>query len=818
MLSWLGPRLLARCSWSLLVLAFFAGGLRVAWNTAVDGPEQSIGLSSAAESDSDDNRADDRVRDTVAGIVRGPVEDRHGRRRVVVCVPSPDHALERSRRSRTSREPCIAASLTLDLDITASLLPGDGVVMTGTLRTPRGYRVPGAADMAEIARRRGHDLRLTGAELVSVEPAAERSWWRYPVIAQRRASQAIAVRGGDGHGNALVRAMVTGDRVSLDSDLEERFRRAGISHVLAVSGLHLAVVALLTFVVIRRLWATIPPLALRVEPALAAALIAAPVALGFTLMTGARVSTLRALLVVTVALLAAATTRRVRIIDALGLAAIALLVHDPDTLFDPSFQLSFAATATLALAQRSGARPGQWPGRAWHRARDLLRASIWATLATAPITAMAFGEVALAGIATNLIAVPLTELVVVPLGVMGCALSTLWSDGGGWLIDLAVLGASWLDGLARFIAERVPVTAVFPPGGRELAACAMIWASALAAVRGVLSRRAAGVAIAAGIVALFSLHAATAWWSPARRDHVRVTFLDVGQGDAAVVELPDGATWLIDGGGLPFVSNRVPPERRQRVAALPGERSVVRFLAHQRIDHIDRLIISHPHPDHYQGIRAVARHVSIAEIWIADPGPLAAPESTATPDDGSSFGALLAELQADGAQVMTPRLDQPYIDHGVALTALAPRYLGASATADPVSSVNDNSLVVRLDFAGRSVLFTGDIEHESEELLTRRHDDLRVDIVKVPHHGSRTSSTEALVAATRPTWAVISCGVANRFGFPAAEVEERWRRGGARVLRTDQLGAITAVITRDGELGLWSHDRSSHGPGADHSR
>ena len=773
-LLWLGPRLRARCGWTLVIVGFLAGGLRVALNPPLDGPDPPA-------------VTDQRTRTTVAGIVQGPMEDRHGRRHVVFC-------------GQLSR--CIAASVAIDEAI-AALLPGDRVVMTGYLRRPRGYRVPGAVDMAELARRRGYDLQLVGAEVIAVEPAAGGSGWRYPAIAQRRASRTIAARGGDPRGNALVRAMVTGDRAGLDPDLEEDVRRAGIAHVLAVSGLHLAVIAGLSFVVIRRLWATLPPLALRLEPALAAALIAAPAALGFTMITGARVSTLRALLVVLVALFAIATTRRVRIIDALGAAALVLLVHDPDTLFDPSFQLSFAATATLALARRPDPRPTRqrWPGRVWRRIRDLVHASLWATLATAPITALAFGEVALAGVASNLIAVPLTELIVVPLGVMGCALSALWSDGGGWLIDLAVLSASWLAGLAGVVSDRVPVATVFPPDGRELAVIAMIWVGAVAGVRGVLSRRATGLIVVAGILALMGYRAATTWWLPAQGDELRITFLDVGQGDAAVIELPGGATWMIDGGGLPFVSDRVAPERRQQVASLPGTRSVVRFLSHRRIAHIDRLIISHPHPDHYEGVRAVARYASIAEVWVAADG-------SGTPPSGSpSFRALMAELASRGTRVASPRLDRPTIAHGVTVTALAPRHLGPVATADPVSSINDNSLVIQLEFAGRSVLFAGDIERDGEELLTGRHRDLPVDIVKVPHHGSRTSSTRALVAATRPTWAVISCGVANRFGFPAAEVEERWRQAGARVLRTDQLGAITAVITRDGALGLWSHDR-----------
>jgi competence protein ComEC len=191
--------------------------------------------------------------------------------------------------------------------------------------------------------------------------------------------------------------------------------------------------------------------------------------------------------------------------------------------------------------------------------------------------------------------------------------------------------------------------------------------------------------------------------------------------------------------------------------------------------------------------------VDIDALWLARPHPGA----RAAP----SYRDLLAELRARGTRIVYPPLGRPLVQGGAQLVALAPRYLDGIAAADPVSSINDNSLVVRVAFAGRSVLFTGDIEKEGEELLMERYGDaLRADVLKVPHHGSPTSSTAAFAARVAPAWAVISCGLATRFGFPAPAVVARWQAAGARVLRTDRVGAVTVVISPDGGMRVEAFD------------
>ncbi len=721
--------------------------------------------------------ADDRALDTLRGHVSGPIEDGPRWRRFEL-----DTGAAR-----------VAVTAAADVEV----LPGDLVEVRGRLRTPRGYRVAGAFDRARFARARHQHAVLTApaGEVTHLAAADRVSLWRWPAALQRRLSAQVAAR-APGDAGGVVRAMSTGDRAGLRDELRDWFQSAGVAHVLAVSGLHLALVALLSFAAVRRGWAAVPALANRIDAARVAALVAAPLACLFTLVTGARPSTLRALLVVLLVLAGVALGRRARIIDAVGVAALLLLAWQPAILWDPSFQLSIAATTALALASGKPAPPPHgslWRRiamRCWRAARSLLRASAWATAATAPITAASFGTVAMGGVVANLIVVPLTELIIVPCGLLGAMLAGGWAPVGAALIGLAALAADVVIMASRWTAESLPAAAAPALHAWQSLLLLAAVGLAIAATRGRVGWRRAllgGVSMVA-VVAAGQLvrHELAPRWA----DELRVTFVDVGQGDAALVELPSGGVWLIDGGGLPFVAGERSAAERARIAESPGQHAVVPLLRERGIERIDVVILSHPHPDHYSGLRAVAAVVDIGELWDAKPHAAAPPSW--------EYQALRVELARRGVRLRHPPLGAALRDGDVTLRVLAPRYRRATA-ADPVADINDDSLVVAIERAGRRILFAGDVEGEGEERLVDRFGDaLAADIVKVPHHGSRTSSSAGFVAAVRPRLAVISCGLANRFRFPAAEVEYRWRNAGAQVLRTDLHGSITAIIDRRG--------------------
>jgi competence protein ComEC len=255
--------------------------------------------------------------------------------------------------------------------------------------------------------------------------------------------------------------------------------------------------------------------------------------------------------------------------------------------------------------------------------------------------------------------------------------------------------------------------------------------------------------------------------------------------------------WLVDAGG--FAS-----ARDVAAASAPG-RTIGRVLAAYGHDRIDVAMISHPHPDHYLGL--VGLDVPIGELWFA-------PEIDHVPATGlASFASTIAGLVARGTRIVLPPLGVAREQAGVELVTWAPHYqpepdAPTVLAADPVRTVNDNSLVVAVRFRGRTILFTGDIEAEGEAALVAAGLG-RVDVVKVAHHGSRTSSTPAFVAATRPEIAVISCGRANQFGFPAASVVARWRGVGADIARTDTDGTVTITVNAAGGIAV---DRFVHAP------
>jgi competence protein ComEC len=269
-------------------------------------------------------------------------------------------------------------------------------------------------------------------------------------------------------------------------------------------------------------------------------------------------------------------------------------------------------------------------------------------------------------------------------------------------------------------------------------------------------------------------------WARRHDPSLRVTFLDVGQGDAAVIEAPGGAVVLVDGGGSFDDSFDT------------GERIVEPFLRARGISRVDLVALSHPHPDHLNGLRRILRRFPVGALWTSG-------------DDGHNpeYTHLVALAREHGVPTPVPA---PSALGGARLEPEGPFIASAAGEAigpPPGLSVNDASLVLRLSFAGRAVLFPGDLEADGEgELVGRRAvgQPVAADVLKVPHHGSRTSSSDELVDAVHPALAVISLGWRNRFHFPAPEVLQRYAARGARVLRTDRDGAVTVTLAPDGRV------------------
>ncbi|HEV7558844.1 MAG TPA: ComEC/Rec2 family competence protein, partial [Kofleriaceae bacterium] len=294
------------------------------------------------------------------------------------------------------------------------LEPGERIAVTGVVHEPRGFLDPAMPDRAAMMASRGADYEVTARaiERLGDDPSVVDRAWRAAAAVQTRWAQAIDQAGGDPVGAAALRGIVVGDRGDVPAELDQRWRVIGIYHVLSVSGLHLAVVAGLAFALLGKLVAA-SPLGGRCRPARWAGPPALVLAIAYTLVTGAQLATLRSLAVVVAMIVAAMLDRPVKLVDALGVAALVLLAWRPADLYDPSFQLSFVAALTLAL-RPSTTRRGI---RGWlvHGATT----SLWVSLTTAPITAYHFHQVAAGGIVGNLVLTPIVELVALPVGLAG---------------------------------------------------------------------------------------------------------------------------------------------------------------------------------------------------------------------------------------------------------------------------------------------------------------------------------------------------------------------------------------------------------------
>jgi len=526
----------------------------------------------------------------------------------------------------------------------------------------------------------------------------------------------------------------------------------------------------------------IPRLALYVDPRAVAAAAALPAVAFFVLLTGEAVATMRAALMLGVALSAALANRPPSPAATIGAAGLLLLLGSPLWLFDVSLQLSLASVAGIALlAKAVGPRGRRRDVRGGGALIWLWRfgaATLSATAVTAPLGAHHFGEVAPASPIGNLLLVPLVELVVVPFGLAGAALSTATPAVGRLPLSIAGFAAKLALAVAGFFRAHAPVWLCRAPDLFET--LALIAASVLA-LAGAADRRGrrrrlllgAAVALAAAAISLGAREIARR-----TRSDLRVTFIDVGQGDAALVETPGGHTLLIDGGGSFDGSFD------------PGERVIEPLLRARGIDRLDLVALSHPHPDHLNGLHRVLERFRVDRLWTSG-------------DDGRNpdYARLLATARQRGVALPVP---VQLVIGGVAVTPLGP-WLDDRIGVPGGLTVNDASLVLRLDFATRGVLFPGDLEADGEgELVGRRAlgAAIAADVLKVPHHGSKTSSTPELVAAVAPSLAVISLGWQNRFHFPDAGVFARYAERGTRVLRTDRDGAISVTIAPGGALSV----------------
>jgi competence protein ComEC len=566
----------------------------------------------------------------------------------------------------------------------------------------------------------------------------------------------------------MARALVIGEN-DLEPDDDEAFRKSGLSHMLAVSGTHLvfAVVALVEM--LRAALVRVEGLAARFDVARLASLFGIPLALVYADFAGGSGSAWRAAFMLSAVFVARAAGRRPNAIRALALSLGAGALVDPLVAFDISFLLSAAATSGLLGIGPTLAAPCAKLPRVARFVGQSVAATLSSMLPCAPLLALMAPELTFAGVLANVLAAPFGETVALPL-----CLSHLLLEGIPPLERGVALVASGALVVVKQIAHESAAARAFAfgvpqPGAFHLALVA-VGGAALLGVRGgrpVLAR-AERALIMLGLAASLLVVELACRRAGRPEGVLRVTAIDVGQGDSTLLDFPNGSAWLVDAGGV--VGSRVDP----------GAAAVVPVLRARRRERLDVIVLTHPHPDHFGGLPAVLAAVPVREIWDSGQGE--------AEGAGPVYAELMRSARARGTRIVGPRelCGRPRFVGGSSIELLSP-----CPAFVPGRDANDNSLVLRVSFGRYTALLTGDAEAiEERELVGRYGATLRADLLKIGHHGSRTSTSDAFLHAVRPVWATISCGVRNRFGHPHAPVLERLETHGVNPLRLDRGGGV----------------------------
>ncbi len=545
---------------------------------------------------------------------------------------------------------------------------------------------------------------------------------------------------------ALVLAMALGDRSEIDEATAETFRASGTYHVLALSGAQVALVAGLIVAALR--WLLAPPW-LR-------ALVTTSAIAFYALLVGGDVPVVRAVLMAAAVLVGRALELDADAANLLGLAALVLLAGSPASVRDVGFQLSFGATLGILLLVGPLARGLP---RLPLRAELALTASLAAQIAISPVLAASFHRLAPGALLLNIAAVPLSTAVLLA-GLAVIAASALGTGAASllgalaWAAGRCLLVSADLGPLAPWLDVRVPAPS-----------CGLLVLYATAVVLVFRGRRGAGLGTIAAMHALLVL-------GPLRADadgRLHLTVIDVGQGDSLLLRSPSGRGLLIDTGG----------GRDGRFD--PGERCVAPELWVHGLRTIDALVLTHGHPDHVGGAAYLLRAFRFAEIWEG-PAPLA--------DAGWRRSREL--LEDSGATRRTLAAGMNLDWDGIRLSVLGP----SRPRRAPLAARNEDSIVLDVSLGEVHLLLTGDLGGEAERALEVGS----ALVLKIGHHGSRSSSSLPFLETVRPRLALLSVGARNPFGNPHPEVLERCRSLGMLVLRTDRDGSLD--VATDGRR-LW---------------
>jgi competence protein ComEC len=741
-----------------------------------------------------------------------PELDAEGREVVILggCVVEPPAISGERERFLLELEPHTRAQVTLytrDNEPLPVLHYGQRIELDARIRKPHNFGNPGAFDYARYLGRQEIYWTASGAaHTVKLLPGRCGSAFQKAVMDMRQGALDRLARlyRGDLYQTGMMQALLIGQNFQLQRVWTEVYRSTGTFHVLVISGTHVAILAAFFLLLLRALF--VPELVAMFVTVLATWL--------YALITGWQAPCVRSAAGLTLVMICGYFYRQRRAMNLLAAVAMGFLVLDPEQLFDASFQLTFLAVAFLGafaapLMRATSAplvrgltdlgatgadihlepRAAQFrvemrllaetvrlvthlparvctlvvtvPARVTLFFYDITATSAIAQLGLALPMVVYFHRVGLSGLSANAIVVPLMGLAL-PVGFLAIVTGWGWIAGlAAWLLHLSQQAVAWHASIEP--NWRIPT----PPLWLAAGFAAALIATALARSWW----RAAAGGVTAVMLVLLLWHPFAAGHEPGQ---LELTTIDVGQGDSLLVTFPDGKRMLVDGGGIPAFGHAA------RSQLDIGEDVVAPYLWTRSIRNVDVIALSHAHEDHIGGLPALIDDFHPKELWTG-----------ATPDS-PTWRRICEKAAKQGIQIVPMQEGRQIALGGTKIDVLAPPpdYVPADVPK------NNDSLVLRMRYGRHTFLLTGDAERPIERRMLEDAEIGRADVLKVGHHGSRTSSTEDFVSAVQPAFAVISVGLDNSYGHPNREVLERLREHHVMVLRTDQDGLIS--IRSDG--------------------
>lgn len=575
----------------------------------------------------------------------------------------------------------------------------------------------------------------------------------------------------------LYKAIITGQRASIPANVLQNFKQTGAIHLLAISGMHMGLLALLSGLLINYLlrrssWLLLHWPAGKISAALTLLVMAA-----YGAISGLQPPVVRAFIMASMLIIAIIIDRPKSLLNALALAAILILLYDPAALFSVSFQLSFGAVTAILIFTNQfphlftpDPRPATIPARLALWLRSGIIISLIALFATAPLTIYHFHQVSILGPLTTIIIAPLLCFLALPLGL---AASVFWPLCPSLAAKILLLGSVGLTGADLITGKLALIPFTFhvlpPPAIVNIIVYYLLGGYLLFGKPRVAIKFLLAIIMAVTIIIpIDSL-------SSGREDGLsKVTFLDVGQGNATLLELAGKMNVLVDGGGYSSATFNC------------GERIIGPFLWHKSIHRLDYLIISHDHQDHYNGLEFIIRNFRPTEVWINGPE-----------NKSPEYVGLLKAAAEVGAQIRTPARGTVIVSvAGVQLTSISNLHLREERGL----TANNRSLVVKLAAAGHKIILPGDIMADDGQFLINQGVDLNCDILLAPHHGSRYSAGYHLVQAGRPKWLIVSAAPSKYENFPDRAFVDWCKKQGTNILNTANRGTIEFTLARNGNM------------------